>query len=66
MDDKSLESLIMRLEIVQLKLSGKRRDYHGIVPYDKKDDIEAIQVVIEIIKNLIIDKDYIWRNKNTK
>jgi hypothetical protein len=64
MDEKNLENIITRLEIVQIKLQAKRRDHNGNIL--QKDDIEAINVVIEIIKNLIIDEDYIWQNKNIK
>ena len=66
MENKDLEKLITLLEIVQIKLMMKRMDYHGIVPVDQKDDIDVFQTSIDIIKNLIIDKDYIWRNKNIK
>lgn len=63
MDPKSLENLLTRLEILQIKLTNKRIDYHGIVPHNKKDDLEVIQTCIDIIKNLIIEPNYIWQKK---
>lgn len=64
MDTKNLENLITRLEIVQIKLMAKRRDHNGNVL--QRDDIDQLQTSIDIIKNLIIDENYIWQNKNTK
>ena len=58
-----LEETITELERIQVWLMAKRKDYHGIVPVDKIDDINHIQTTIEILKNLIIEPDYIWRNK---
>lgn len=64
MDEKNLENLITRLEIVQIKLQAKRRDHNGQVL--QRDDINQLQTTIDIIKNLIIDENYIWQNKNIK
>lgn len=61
MSPKYLENLIERLEIVQMKLQSQRRDHNGQVL--QHDDIDQIQITIEIIKNLIVDKKYIWKNK---
>jgi hypothetical protein len=64
MDEKNLENLITRLEIVQIKLQAKRRDHNGSIL--QHDDIDQLQTTIDIIKNLIIDENYIWQNKNIK
>lgn len=60
MDDKNLENLITRLEIIQIKLLSKRRNHNGNVL--DHDDIDQIQTIIEILQNLIMDEDYIWKN----
>ena len=64
MDTIELEYLISRIEKIQFKLAEKRRDHTGRVA--EHDDIYQLQLCIEIIKNLIIDEDYIWQRKNTK
>lgn len=61
MDKQNLENLITRLEIIQIKLMAKRRDHNGNIL--QRDDIEAIQAVIDIISNLIVDENYIWQKK---
>jgi len=64
MNIEQLEKIIEDLTILQIFLNDKRIDYHGVAI--KKDDIEQIQMTIDIINNLIIEKDYIWKNKNQK
>lgn len=64
MDNKDLEDTIKYLEVIQINLMRKRRDHNGQVL--DRQDIDQLQVAIDIIKNLIIDQDYIWRNKSTK
>jgi len=60
MDEKALTRVIKDLEIIQIIMMTERKDYHGIVPHGQHDDIDEIQTVIEIIKNLIIEPSYIW------
>ena len=64
MDEKNLNNLITRLEIVQIKLQDKRVNHNGNVL--DHDDIDQLQISIEIITNLIKDEDYIWRKQNTR
>lgn len=42
----------------------KRRDHNGNIL--QRDDIDAIQTVIDILSNLIIEPNHIWKRKNVK
>lgn len=64
MDEYNLKNAIARLEIVQVRLMQQRRDHNGQVL--ERDDIDQIQITIEILSNLIIEKDYIWKSKQPK
>jgi hypothetical protein len=63
MNSKELARLVDDLTRVQILLMQKRRDHNGQVL--EHEDIDEIQVTIEILQNLIIEPNYIWRNKKS-
>lgn len=54
-----MEKTIKQLEIIQIELMRKRRDHNGNII--QHDDIDAIQTVIDILSNLIIEPNHIWQ-----
>ena len=58
MNEYNLNNAIARLELIQIELQAQRRDHNGQVL--QHEDIDQLQTSIDIIKNLIIEPNFIW------